>query len=86
LPSGGSHSASFARPSGMTCDSRIGMVAARLAEVVLRDERAVVPVGSHNARYDVTVSLPSVVDRSGVNDGRKSRMMRRTRSSAASRS
>jgi L-lactate dehydrogenase len=38
----------------------IGMVAARLAEVVLRDEQAVVPVGSHNARYDVTVSLPSV--------------------------
>jgi L-lactate dehydrogenase len=46
----------------------IGMVAARLAEVVLRDEQAVVPVGSHNARYDVTVSLPSVVGRSGVNE------------------
>jgi L-lactate dehydrogenase len=46
----------------------IGMVAARLAEVVLRDEQAVVPVSSHNARYDVTVSLPSVVGRSGVNE------------------
>jgi L-lactate dehydrogenase len=46
----------------------IGMVAARLAEVVLRDEQAVVPVGSYNARYDVTVSLPSVVGRSGVNE------------------
>jgi L-lactate dehydrogenase len=46
----------------------IGMVAARLAEIVLRDERAVVPVGSHNSRYDVTVSLPSVVGSSGINE------------------
>jgi L-lactate dehydrogenase len=46
----------------------IGMVAARLAEVVLRDEQAVVPVGSHNARYDVTVSLPSVVGSTGVSE------------------
>jgi L-lactate dehydrogenase len=36
--------------------------------VVLRDERAVVPVGSHNSRYDVTVSLPSVVGSSGINE------------------
>jgi len=35
----------------------IGMVAARLAEIVLRDERAVVPVGSYNARYGVTVII-----------------------------
>jgi L-lactate dehydrogenase len=27
----------------------VGMVAARVAEVVLRDERAVFPVGAHNA-------------------------------------
>jgi L-lactate dehydrogenase len=46
----------------------IGMVAARLAEIVLRDERAVVPVGSYNARYGVTVSLPSVVGSGGVNE------------------
>ena len=46
----------------------IGMVGARLAEIVLRDERAVVPVGSYNARYGVTVSLPSVVGSSGVNE------------------
>jgi L-lactate dehydrogenase len=46
----------------------IGMVAARLAEIVLRDERAVVPIGSYNARYDVTVSLPSVLGSSGVNE------------------
>ncbi len=31
----------------------IGMVAGRVAEVVLRDERAVFPVGSHNRRRDV---------------------------------
>jgi len=46
----------------------IGMVAARLAEIVLRDEREVVPIGSYNARYDVTVSLPSVLGSSGVNE------------------
>jgi L-lactate dehydrogenase len=34
--------------------------------VVLRDERAVFPVGSHNPRYGVTLSLPSVVGRAGV--------------------
>jgi L-lactate dehydrogenase len=44
----------------------IGMVAGRVAEVVLRDERAVFPVGSHNPRYGVALSLPSVVGRSGV--------------------
>jgi L-lactate dehydrogenase len=44
----------------------IGMVAGRIAEVILRDERAVFPVGSHNARYGITLSLPSVVGRDGV--------------------
>jgi L-lactate dehydrogenase len=44
----------------------IGMVAGRVAEVVLRDERAVFPVGSHNSRYGVTLSLPSIVGRAGV--------------------
>jgi L-lactate dehydrogenase len=42
------------------------MVAGRVAEVVLRDERAVFPVGSHNPRYGVPLSLPSVVGRTGV--------------------
>jgi L-lactate dehydrogenase len=46
----------------------IGMVAGRVAEVVLRDERAVFPVGSHIARYGVTLSLPSVVGRNGVSE------------------
>jgi L-lactate dehydrogenase len=44
----------------------IGMVCARIAEIVLRDERTVIPVGSFNPAYGVTLSLPSVVGRSGV--------------------
>jgi L-lactate dehydrogenase len=44
----------------------IGIVSARIAEMVVRDERAVVPIGSHNRRYGVTLSLPSVVGRDGV--------------------
>src|SRR5713226_6009438 len=44
----------------------IGMAAARIAEMVLRDERAVVPIGSFNPKYGVTLSLPSVVGREGV--------------------
>ncbi len=46
----------------------IGMVAGRVAEVVLRNERAVMPVGSHNARYGTTLSLPSVVGSAGVEE------------------
>ena len=44
----------------------IGMVSARLAEMVLRDERAVIPVGCYSAKYGVTLSLPSVIGRRGV--------------------
>jgi L-lactate dehydrogenase len=33
---------------------------------VLRDERAVIPIGSYNPRYGVTLSLPSVLGRDGV--------------------
>jgi L-lactate dehydrogenase len=44
----------------------IGIVAARIAEMVLRDERAVIPIGSYNDRFGVTLSLPSVVGRGGV--------------------
>ena len=46
----------------------IGMVAGRVAEVVLRDERAVFPVGAHNSRYGVALSLPSVVGNAGVHE------------------
>jgi L-lactate dehydrogenase len=44
----------------------IGLVSGRLTEMILRDERAVIPIGSYNARYGVTLSLPSVVGREGV--------------------
>jgi L-lactate dehydrogenase len=44
----------------------IGMVSARVAEIVLRDERAVIPIGSYNPRYGVTLSMPSVLGRDGV--------------------
>ena len=37
----------------------IGMVCARIAQIVLRDERAVIPVGCFNSAYGVTLSLPS---------------------------
>jgi L-lactate dehydrogenase len=46
----------------------VGMVAARVAEVILRNERAVFPVGFHNERYDVALSLPSVVGGEGVSE------------------
>jgi len=45
----------------------IGIVSARIAEAVLRDERVVLPIGAYNTKYGVTLSLPSVVGREGVN-------------------
>jgi L-lactate dehydrogenase len=44
----------------------IGMVAARIADAILRDEQAVIPIGAYNDRYGVTLSLPAVVGRHGV--------------------
>ena len=44
----------------------IGMVSARLTEMILRDERAVIPIGCYNETFGVTLSLPSVVGREGV--------------------
>jgi L-lactate dehydrogenase len=44
----------------------IGMVTARIAEAILRDEHAVIPIGSYHAEYGVTISLPSVLGRQGV--------------------
>jgi L-lactate dehydrogenase len=43
----------------------IGMVCARIAEIVLRDERAVVPIGVYHSKFGVTLSLPGVVGRAG---------------------
>ena len=44
----------------------IGIVAARVAEMVLGDERAAIPIGSFQKGFGVTLSLPSVVGRNGV--------------------
>jgi L-lactate dehydrogenase len=44
----------------------IGIVSARIAEMVLRNERSVVPIGSYQREFGVTLSLPSVVGRDGV--------------------
>ncbi|MEA2888086.1 MAG: L-lactate dehydrogenase, partial [Bradyrhizobium sp.] len=43
----------------------IGMVCARIAEIVLGDERAVVPIGVFHSELGVTLSLPSVIGRNG---------------------
>jgi L-lactate dehydrogenase len=44
----------------------IGMATARIVEAIVRDERAVLPIGVFNPKYAVTLSLPSVVGLEGV--------------------
>jgi L-lactate dehydrogenase len=44
----------------------IGVVTARIVEIIGRDERMVVPIGSYHANYGVTLSLPSHVGRKGA--------------------
>jgi L-lactate dehydrogenase len=44
----------------------IGVVTARIAEAVLRDERLAIPVGAYHDSFGVTLSLPSVLGRRGV--------------------
>jgi L-lactate dehydrogenase len=44
----------------------IGIVSARIAEMVLRDERAAIAIGSYHRAFGVTLSLPTVVGRTGV--------------------
>jgi L-lactate dehydrogenase len=46
----------------------IGIVSARIAEMVLNDERAVIPIGSYQKKFGVTLSLPSIVGRRGVTE------------------
>jgi L-lactate dehydrogenase len=42
------------------------MATARIVDAIMRDERAVIPIGSFNPRYGVTLSLPSVLGHKGV--------------------
>lgn len=44
----------------------IGIVSTRIAEAVLRDEQAVLPVGVFNAKYGATLTLPCVVGKGGA--------------------
>jgi L-lactate dehydrogenase len=44
----------------------IGMATARIVEAIVRDERAVLPIGAFNPKYAVTLSLPSVLGLEGV--------------------
>lgn len=44
----------------------IGLAVARMSEMILRDERAAIPIGLYNPGHGVTLSLPSVVGRRGV--------------------
>ena len=37
-----------------------------IAEMVLRDEHAVTPIGSYQREFSVTLSLPSVVGSEGI--------------------
>lgn len=44
----------------------IAIVSCRIAEMILNDERAAIPVGGYQEKYGVTLSLPSVVGRDGI--------------------
>jgi L-lactate dehydrogenase len=44
----------------------IGLASIRIAEMVLRDEHAVIPIGSYQREVGVTLSLPSVIGSEGV--------------------
>ncbi len=44
----------------------IGIVSGRIAEIILRDERQVIPIGAFQRQYGTTLSLPSLLGRKGV--------------------
>ena len=46
----------------------IGIVCARIAEAVLRDEGLAVPIGAFNREYGLTLSLPGVIGRRGLRE------------------
>jgi L-lactate dehydrogenase len=55
----------------------IGILSARIAEIILGDQRAAIPVGSFQKRFAVTLSLPSIVGRDGVTRRPNPRSVRR---------
>ena len=38
----------------------------RIAEIILRDEQVIIPIGSYQKQFGVTISLPSLLGRQGV--------------------
>lgn len=46
----------------------IGIVCARIAEVVLRDEGLTVPIGAFSREHGLTLSLPGVIGRQGLRE------------------
>src|SRR6516225_12466710 len=52
----------------------IGIVSARIAEMVLNDERAVIPIGSYQKRFGVTLSLPGIIVPGGVTEAHEPAM------------
>jgi L-lactate dehydrogenase len=46
----------------------IGIVCARIAEAVLRDEGLAVPIGAFSPEHGLTLSLPGVIDRIGLRE------------------
>lgn len=46
----------------------IGMVCARIAEIVLRNEQTIIPIGSYHPDFNVTFSLPSIVGSEGIHE------------------
>lgn len=44
----------------------IGMICARIAEIIVNDEQAIIPIGSYLPQYGTTLSLPSIVGRKGI--------------------
>ncbi|HYZ23267.1 MAG TPA: NAD(P)-binding domain-containing protein [Rhodopila sp.] len=46
----------------------IGIVCARIAEAVLRDEGLAVPIGAYSTEHGLTLSLPGVIGRRGLRE------------------
>lgn len=45
----------------------IGMVCADIAKLIAQDEQAIIPIGSFQKHFGVTLSLPSIIGAHGVN-------------------